>query len=296
MDNILALNYWVLGGFDGILSPQKAIAMVKSFGLSAIELSVGDCLKTTMTQTELEDIRDYANKADVALPTLATGQYWTCSLAAVEREERECALQFTRTYIDMAANLGIDTILITGGTVDVAWDDTVPVTPYHDVWNHALDSLKTILPYAATKKVRLAVENVWSKFLLSPMEMKHFISQVESDYLGVYLDVGNVCAFGYAEHWIPVLADKIFAVHLKNYERSDCLGGLHGFTDDLERGDVNFDAVFAELQKIAYTGPLTAEMIPFCRLPDMVLPDERLAAETARKLKKICEGRKLTIN
>ncbi|MGE4563445.1 MAG: hypothetical protein AB7F32_01120, partial [Victivallaceae bacterium] len=59
----------------------------------------------------------------------------------------------------------------------------------------------------------------------------------------------------------------------------------HGFGDDLLEGDVDFDALFAALKKINYQGPFTVEMIPFSRLPDLVLPDLELAETTVKKLK-----------
>ncbi|MCK4981772.1 MAG: hypothetical protein KAS17_02555 [Victivallaceae bacterium] len=62
---------------------------------------------------------------------------------------------------------------------------------------------------------------------------------------------------------------------------------MHGFGDDLLDGEVEFDKVLAALEKINYGGPITVEMIPFSRLPDMVMPDLELAEATAKKLKSI---------
>jgi len=45
--------------------------------------------------------------------------------------------------------------------------------------------------------------------------------------------------------------------------------------------------MLAALAKIKYKGPITAEMVPFSRLPNLVLPDMPLACVTAAKLKQI---------
>ena len=79
----------------------------------------------------------------------------------------------------------------------------------------------------------------------------------------------------------------IKAVHLKNFEESDCAGGLHGFGDDLFKGVVDFKALFAALDKIGYAGPYTVEMIPFSRLPNLVMPDETLAEKMAKQIKEL---------
>lgn len=136
--------------------------------------------------------------------------------------------------------------------------------------------------------VAIAFENVWNWFLFDPVAMRAFIDQFKSPLVGSYLDVANVAINGYPEHWIPLLGKRIKGVHFKNYSRNDdCGGGLHGFGDDISKGDVNWPAVTGALTKIGYKGPVTAEMIPFSRLPNLVLPDLELARSTAPKLKAI---------
>jgi hexulose-6-phosphate isomerase len=143
------------------------------------------------------------------------------------------------------------------------------------------------VPLAKKVGVTIGLENVWGGFLTDPMAMKTFVDQFRTRRIGVYFDVGNCLINGYPEHWIEVLGKRIAAVHFKNFRREDCAGGLHGFGDDLLAGDIDWSAVVKALKKIKYTGPITAEMLPFCRLPNMVLPDMDLARDTAGKLKQI---------
>ena len=117
--------------------------------------------------------------------------------------------------------------------------------------------------------------------------MKIYVDSFGSSRIGSYFDMGNVLINGYPEHWIEILGSRIKAVHAKNFKRSDAAGGIHGFGDDLEAGDINFSAVKEALKKYAPGIPVTAEMIPFCRLPDLILPDMELARDTAKKLLKI---------
>jgi hexulose-6-phosphate isomerase len=181
----------------------------------------------------------------------------------------------------------VKTILLVPGAVDVGWDPSVPVVPYQQVWDTSTRSLRELIPLAEDCGVVLALENVWSKFLVGPMEMKAFVDQFDSPHLRAYFDVGNVLINGYPEHWIEILGDRIAAVQVKNFSRQDAGGVLHGFGDDLLEGDVDWEAVKAALAAIGYEGPVTAEMLPFCRLPDMVLPDMDLARDTAVKMKQI---------
>ena len=287
MEYYKAINCWVLGGFEGEKSPFQAIDDVKEMGLDGVELTFGDCLKEDITEDECRKIADYASDKGVGLKTLASGFYWGCSLGSDDPEERERAVAFTEKYIKTASFLGADRILVVPGAVDVAWDDSRPVTSYRNVWENSTESIKKVLDTAEKYGINICLENVWNKFLLSPMEFKFYLDQFDSDYAGIYLDVGNTLLNGYPEHWIEILRDKVKAVHFKNFKRDDCGGTLHGFGDDLMNGDLDYGRVLGAMKSIGYNGPITAEMIPFSRLPDLVLPDMELARKTAESLKKI---------
>ena len=91
------------------------------------------------------------------------------------------------------------------------------------------------------------------------MEMRNFIDEFNSDYIGSYLDVGNVIYMGYSEQWIKVLGKRIKKIHFKDFRRE--VGTLGGFVD-LLAGDVNYPAVLEALKEIGYDSYCTAEMIP----------------------------------
>jgi sugar phosphate isomerase/epimerase len=94
----------------------------------------------------------------------------------------------------------------------------------------------------------------------------------------MYFDVGNCLLYAPAEDYIDLLGkERIKAVHIKNWSAGDCGGGLHGFGESLFTGELDYARLFAAFEKAGYDGPFTVEMIPFCRLPDLVLPDRALA-------------------
>lgn len=287
MSYFKAINYWVLGGFAGEKTAYQAIDDAAAMGLDGIELTFGDCIKQDVTIEECRKIRKYAADKKIKLKTMASGFYWGCSLAAPDAAERKKAIDFTEKYITAAAELGVETILVVPGAVHVAWDPSRPVVPYAEVWKNSVSSLKRVLPLAEKLGVKIGLENVWNKFLLSPMEWKFYLEQFKSKNVGIYLDLANLAITGFPEHWIEILGKKVFAIHVKNFKGEDCAGGIHGFGEDIAEGDVKFDNVKTALEKISYKGPLTAEMIPFCRLPDLVLPDMALAKKTASRLKEI---------
>ncbi len=279
-----AINAWVLAGFGGERTPYDVISDAAEFGLDGAELTVGDCVSIDTTAEECAKIRAFAAEKNIGLRSVATGFFWGCSLGSPAETERLEAIEFAKKYLQIAAWLGAESALLIPGAVDVAWDDSRPVVPYMDCWRQATKSLHELLPLAEQLDVNICLENVWNKFLYSPMEMKQFIEQFASTRLGCYLDVGNCMLNGYPQDWIEVLGNKIKAVHFKNWQAEDSGGGLHGFGDDLLQGEVDFAKVLDALKKIDYHGPVTVEMIPFSRLPDLVMPDLVLAKLTAEKM------------
>jgi hexulose-6-phosphate isomerase len=115
------------------------------------------------------------------------------------------------------------------------------------------------------------------------MEWKYYLDQFTSARIGMYFDVGNCCLYVRPQDYIELLGSKIKAVHIKNWAGDALAGGnLHGFGEDLSVGEVDFPAVLTALKAANYSGPLTAEMIPFSRLPDLAIPDRGLAEKTAQ--------------
>jgi hexulose-6-phosphate isomerase len=167
------------------------------------------------------------------------------------------------------------------------------VTSYAAVWEKSTESLKELAPLAEKLNVNIALENVWNRFLFSPVEWKSYLEQFKSDKIGMYFDVGNCCLYVRPQDYVEMLGKRIKAVHVKNWKGDSLAGGnLHGFGEDILEGEVDFPAVMKALRETGFSGPLTAEMIPFSRLPDLAIPDAGLAARTVEKLMKICSPKR----
>jgi len=288
VNNTMQISYWTIGGFEGEKAPEVALEQAKAMGYDGVELCFGAGeLVPEVTETRCKEIASAAESMGMKIDSLASGNYWEQPFTHADAAVREAAVAFAMWHLRVADWLGAGVALVLPGAVAVPWDDSQPVVPYAEAWERASESLQNLAVTAEEIGVTIALENVWGWFLADPVSMKTFVDQFESERVGVYLDVGNCLINGYPEHWIEMLGGRVKAVHFKNFSRSDCGGGLHGFGDDLMTGDVDWPAVVAALETVGYSGPITAEMIPFSRLPDMVLPDMDLARDTAPKMRKI---------
>jgi len=283
--NILQINYWTIGGFDGKKPIEQAFREAKSIGFEGMELCFGAGeFAPGISSERCREISAAARKMGMKIETAAAGNYWNKSLTSPVKSVRKEALAFSREYLRVAKWVGAKTVLIVPGAVAVPWDNAQPTVSYKTAWTHATDAIRVLIPTAEECGVKIGLENVWNWFLADPVAMKTFVDQFKSKWVGVYFDMGNCLINGFAEHWIEILGKRIAAVHLKNFSRDDCGGTLHGFGDDIMKGDLNWEAALKALKRIGYRGPLTAEMIPFSRLPNLVLPDMALARDTGNKL------------
>ncbi|MBB6634487.1 sugar phosphate isomerase/epimerase family protein [Cohnella thailandensis] len=252
------INIW---SFPAGMSIEESIALAKDAGFDGIELSLNETgpLGLDSTAEEVRNIRRYADDTGIELSSLASGLYWDYPPTSENKEVRAKAFDVAQKQLEFAAELGVDTVLIVPGAVGVDFIPDAPVVPYDRAYDNALSFFSDLAKIAEAHKVSIGIENVWNKFLLSPLEMRGFIDTIGSDYVGSYFDVGNVVYSGYPEHWISILNKRIKKVHFKDYRRQ--AGGLHGFVD-LLAGDVDYPEVVRALEAIGYDDYVTAEMIP----------------------------------
>jgi L-ribulose-5-phosphate 3-epimerase len=244
---------------QGSLADKLALANTAGFAGFEIDLSEDGPLNLKSSKDEIVAIRRLVEKSGLELSGLASGLYWGSNAASDNPETRARATTILSKEIETAHLLGIDAILVVPAAVGVDFIPGCEVVPYETAYQRATEFIRALLPEAEKRKVRIGIENVWNKFLLSPLEMRSFIDQFHSEWVGAYFDVGNALATGYPEHWIEILGNRIARVHFKDYRRA--VGSTDGFCDLLS-GDVNWPAVIKALRTINYTGWVTAEMIP----------------------------------
>lgn len=241
---------------------KESFLLAKDAGFEGVEVALDEAageITLTTTEQELLEIKKQAEDAGIQLYSVASGLYWSYWLNSDDTAERQKAQDIVKKQLDTAAALGCESILVIPGTVNAEFAAPGRVIDYETTYQRSLEALLQLKAHAEACKVEIALENVWNKFLLSPMEMRDFIDKIGSPYVGSYLDIGNVLANGFPEHWITTLGHRIKKVHFKDYRME--AGGLHGFVD-LLAGDVNYPAVMEALNEISYDGWVSAEMIP----------------------------------
>ena len=145
---------------------------------------------------------------------------------------------------------GMHTVLLVPAVVN-------PQTSYHDAWVRSQEQIRKLIPMAQELKVIIGIEEVWNKFLLSPLEMARYVDEFKSPWIRAYFDVGNVVISGYPQDWIRTLGKRIVKLHIKDFkfEKREVAEWV-----PLREGEVNWPEVYKALAQIGYTGSATVEL------------------------------------
>ena len=233
----------------------------------SIEKSVGldqprqGGLRFQSEPADLERIRSQADAADLCIPSISTMQLFYYPLSSPIPVVSERAKAIVRNMILATAKLGGDVVLIAPGMVtqDISYQNT---------WKLSHAAIVELLPFAEAHGVCLAIENIWNKFLLSPLEFAEYIDSFDNSNVGAYFDVANVLRYGFPDQWIEVLGHRLKQIHFKDY-RLD-IDNVQGFTY-LMQGNVPWERVIASLERVTYDGWIVVEVPPYTTYPDQVL-------------------------
>ncbi|MHB8997529.1 MAG: sugar phosphate isomerase/epimerase family protein [Armatimonadota bacterium] len=250
-------------GLSTIITPQswsfdQMLQEAAAAGYEAVEVCIRDegDIRLDTPESELKAMAERAAAAGIELSS---------ACASVRNQPRDlmtndCAvwqqsIETIKSCLKVTKGLGIGNMLLTLGALT---DDLY----YNEAYANSLKALQLLAPVAEELEVNLAIEYVWNKFLLSPMEFAQFCDSVGSKRVGLFFDTGNMVIFGFPQHWVRICGKHLMMVHFKDFKR------MMEWKPLLE-GDVNFPAVMAELRKIGYDGPLLSEVDPnLASLPD----------------------------
>lgn len=259
------LSVRTLPGFSNLLIPatrsMKRGIMWGSIGMGKTILEKFQFAKQAgfegiepMSHLDRNEVLKARDATGLPVPSVCGAMHWKFPLSDPDPKIREEGIAALKVSLEDAAAYGADTVLLVPGRVT----DTVS---YDECWNRSVEELKKAVPLAEKLKVKIAIENVWNNFLLSPMEAVSYVDQFKSPYIGFYFDCGNILVYGWPEQWIKILGRRIAKVHIKEYSRkiADTQGKGAGFNVKLLEGDVNWPAVMKALDNIGYNGWTTIE-------------------------------------
>ncbi|GHU66003.1 hypothetical protein AGMMS49983_14770 [Clostridia bacterium] len=264
--------------FDQGVDYGEAIDQIAKAGYDGVEfvVSEGGQLNMKSSDKDILALKNRANDAGLKMCSVGAWNLWEYNLVAEDLKEYQHAMDIVKKQIDVAEACGGDTVLVVPGWVGTPF--APGIVPYELAYERAQERLRILGQYAAAAKVFIGVENVWNKFLLSPVEVKMFLDEINAEYVGFYFDVGNIIYIGYPDQWMRILRDRIKKLHF-----CDCRAdqnGLGMFVDLLE-GDVDFEAVMHTAREIGYDDWAVVEFLPnYKKFPYQSVINAKLSLDT----------------
>jgi hexulose-6-phosphate isomerase len=204
---------------------------------------------TEPDESKAEEIKKAAEAAGVGIDSVMNMDHWKYPLSSSDPVVVEKSLAGMRTSLHNAKLWGAGTVLLVPAVVN-------PQTSYREAWTRSQNEIRKLLPLAEELKIVIAIEEVWNKFLLSPLEMAKYIGEFQSPWIKAWFDVGNVVFYGYPQDWIHTLGKTIVDVHLKDFKRKD-----DGYAwVNLGDGDIDWPAVRQAFADIGYSGSAIVEL------------------------------------
>jgi L-ribulose-5-phosphate 3-epimerase len=204
---------------------------------------------TEPDERKAEEIKSAADGANIRIDSVMNMDHWKFPLSSSDSAVLERSLAGMRTSLHNAKLWGSDAVLLVPAVVN-------PQTSYRDAWTRSQKEIRKLIPLADDLKIVIAIEEVWNKFLLSPLEMASYIDEFHSPWIKAWFDVGNVLLYGYPQDWIRTLGKRIVKVHLKDFKRRE-----DGYAwVNLGDGDVDWAAVRQAFTEIGYAGSAVTEL------------------------------------
>jgi sugar phosphate isomerase/epimerase len=251
-------------------SLKKALKRIHKFGFRGVEI-LADKPHAWLDSFEPHDVktlRKQLERLDLFVSNInanCTVGFWTDappepffepSLISRSRHLREWRLAYTKKALRLGKELGAHNVSITSGKA-------LNGIPPEKAQKLLEEGLKRLLDVAEHLQQRLSIEYEPALFIERTAELKALLQKLDSPYLGANLDLGHVDVIGEDPcQAIRQLKGRIFNLHLEDIRGHK---HYHRIPGD---GDIDFRAIFKELDKIGYTGPLTWELYTYDESPD----------------------------
>jgi hexulose-6-phosphate isomerase len=238
-----AVKLSMVGGNQSLVEKFK---MLKDVGFDGIDID---------RRADHAEVRRAREESGLVVHGVVDYDHWDKLLSHPDAKVRSEGLESLKSCLRDAKEFGGTTVLLVVGKV------TKEIS-YPDAYKRSQEEIRKAIPLAGELGIKIAFENVWNMFLLSPLEFARYIDEFESPAVGAYFDVGNVVNYGWPEQWIRVLGKRILKIDVKEYSRNlrDEKGPGKGFDVEIGEGDCDWPAVLAALDEVGYQGWATAEV------------------------------------
>ncbi|MBS0197903.1 MAG: sugar phosphate isomerase/epimerase [Planctomycetes bacterium] len=231
----------MFGMVGGDLTVAQKFRLLKECGFEGVEMD-------SPTTIPMQEIAAAAKDTGIVVHGLVDSLHWKFHLNSPDAAVRAKGLEALETALRDGKTLGVASILLVPGVVNEK-------QPYDQAWELTQAEIRKALPLARECGVKIAIENVWNNFLLSPLEAARYVDEFKDPMVAFHFDIGNVINYGYPDQWVRVLGKRIAKLHIKDFSRKkrNDEGLWKGFDVQLGEGDAGWASVMKALDEVGYS-------------------------------------------
>lgn len=231
--------YW--GMLPKEMGIRDRFRLIKRCGYDGVEVP------TIEKDEDAQELKAAAAETGVAIHSIMNAAHWQSPFSSDDPAVIQKGMAGMETSIRNAKDFGADTVLLVPAVVNAE-------TSYRDAYVRSQKHIRELLPMAREYDIVIAIENVWNRFLLSPIEFARYVDEFESPYLQAYFDCGNIALYGFPHDWIRTLGRRIVKVHIKGFDTKK-----REFTNILD-GTIDWKEVRRAFSDIRFSGYIGAEL------------------------------------
>ena len=171
------------------LTWREKLTAAKEAGFDYVEMSIDETdeklARLHMSAAEMEEIRTAMRTTGILFGSICLSGHRKYPLGSPDPAKQVRSIEIMADAIDLAVELGIRTIQLAG--YDVYYDKGTEETRAAFARNLAKSAL-----LAARSGVQLGFETMETPFMDTVEKAMHYVDLVDSPYLGVYPDSGNL--------------------------------------------------------------------------------------------------------
>jgi L-ribulose-5-phosphate 3-epimerase len=228
------------------LAFRERFQLARDVGFAGIEIG------TVTDAGEAEAIKDASQKTGLPIHSVMNAEHWRSPLSSADPAVVAKSVAGMEASLRNAKLWGAGVVLLVPAVVNAE-------TGYQDAWTRSQKVIRErILPLASELQVIVGIEEVWNKFLLSPLELNKYVDEFQSPWVRAYVDVGNMVFYGYPQDWIRTVGKRTVRVHLKDFQLDRPNGKF--YWKNLGEGDIDWPEVRKALADVGYEGWATVEI------------------------------------
>ncbi len=236
-----------ISGLGGEVDSLEALERLFEGGerFEGIEIVVESAEQLTNAQAVAKD-------REIAICSVSSGRFDLFDLAAVDEQLRhEATADFEGLLRWVGENSsGTRAVVVISAHITEKLG-CEPGGSYEQRFNYLFESLEQLTTAAQSQTVTLAMENPGGGLLLSPLEVRDLIDQINSPYLGVCFNCRYAQQLGDPLDWLKILNRRIVALRLPLKDNND-----DHKIDKSKTASTLEEDILSEYERLSGNGPI----------------------------------------